>query len=67
MPCSRSKGCIRWRGCGIDLKGADEKRPSAALASSFVNGVPSRYALFLSISAALHLDIFDQPDLLAKM
>jgi hypothetical protein len=47
------------------------KRPSAALASvfakaspdksSFVNDVPYRYALFLRISSALHLDIFDQP------
>jgi hypothetical protein len=39
----------------------DEKRPSAALPSSIVNDVPSRYALFLRISGALHLDIFDQP------
>jgi hypothetical protein len=40
---------------------ADEKRPSAALPSSLVNAVPSRYAFFLRISGALHLDIFDQP------
>ncbi len=42
---------------------ADEKRPSAALSSPtpFVNDVPSRYAFFLRISSALHLDIFDQP------
>jgi len=40
---------------------ADEKRPSAALPSSFVNNVPSRYGFFLRISSALHLDIFDQP------
>jgi hypothetical protein len=41
---------------------ADEKRPSAALPSSFVNDVPSRYALFLRTSGALRLDIFDQPE-----
>jgi hypothetical protein len=41
---------------------ADEKRPSAALSSSLVNDVPFRYALFLGISSALHLDIFDQPE-----
>jgi hypothetical protein len=40
---------------------ADEKHPSAALPSSFVNDVPFRYALFLWNSGALHLDIFDPP------
>ena len=40
---------------------AGEKRPSAALPLSLVNDVPFRYALFLRISGALHLDIFDQP------
>jgi hypothetical protein len=44
---------------------ADEKRPSAALSSAFVNGVPCRYAFFLRISSALHLDIFDQPESLS--
>ncbi len=43
------------------LSQADEKRPSAALPSSFVNDVPSRYALFLRISGALPLGIFAQP------
>jgi hypothetical protein len=34
------------------------ERPSAAFPSSFVNDVPSG-----TISGALHLDIFDQPEL----
>jgi len=42
--------------------GADEKRPSADPPSSFINDVPSRYALFLRISGVLHPGIFDQAE-----
>jgi len=41
-------------------KHADEKRPSAVLSSSLVNGVLFEYAFFLGISRAFHLGIFDQ-------
>jgi hypothetical protein len=44
---------------------ADEKRPSAALSSAFVNDVPCRYAFFLRLSSALHLDSFAQPESLS--
>jgi hypothetical protein len=46
----------------VILYQADEKRPSAALSSAFVNDVPCRYAFFLRLSSALHLDIFAQPE-----
>ncbi len=39
----------------------DEKRPSAALPSFHINGVPLRYALFCGNPGVLHLGIFDQP------
>jgi hypothetical protein len=40
---------------------AVEKRPSAALRSSFVTAAYGKYASFLMIVRALHLDIFEQP------
>jgi hypothetical protein len=39
---------------------AAEKRPSAALPSSFVIAAYVKYASFLRISGALHLSIFEQ-------
>jgi hypothetical protein len=38
------------------------RRPSAALSSAFVNDEPCRFAFFLRVSSALHLDIFAQPE-----
>ena len=46
---------------GLRILQAAEKRPSAALPSSFVVAAYSEYASLLRISGALHLGIFEQP------
>jgi hypothetical protein len=40
---------------------AVEKRPSAALCSSLVFAAYEKYASFLMILRALHLNVFEQP------